>query len=232
MRCQPQVVDADAVAHLRAALDRESAGAVLALPGEARRIALASELVGAEGGVAAGQEPGGRIAERAEPPDAEANGPSRLPSPLVSTGVAVSLKVMALLLVTAPVWPPRTRTPVMSLTSWIWMVPALEAVLSLSRVTATPDAGFTEPSAVMEMLSGAPEAAVDVEIGVVRAVATVVSAETWPAQTRAVRLTRGGSNRRPMPRRQPADPQALGEKFPVMRSTLSKQERWVVDECD
>src|SRR6185312_16832552 len=131
--------------------------------------------------------------------------------------VEVSSTSMVLLLISEPVWPPWIWTPVTLSLSWNWMMPELLTALLLLMVTATPDAGLIVP---LELMVRSPVVAV--ATGAVVPVPIVVWASAWPAQTSAVRLTRGGPNRRIRVQRRAsdADPAAFGEKYPVISTSI------------
>ena len=80
---------------------------------------------------------------------------------------------------TEPVFPPLTSRPVepsADLSIRIDPPLSISTMWLESRVTAAPDATATLPPLAMRMLSGAVPVAVDVWIGVVRAVDTTTSA--------------------------------------------------------
>jgi hypothetical protein len=93
------------------------------------------------------------------------------------------------------------------------MTPELMTALLLSMVTAAPDAGFTVPPPLMVR-----SPVFDVASGAVVSLLMVVWANAWPAQIRAVALTRGGPNRRirAQRRRWAAVLAVIGEKYPVI----------------
>jgi hypothetical protein len=95
------------------------------------------------------------------------------------------VRLIVALLSSVPVWPPNTRTPIESDTPLVDSAPLLVRVLLLSSVAIAPEAvGVIAPSLVMVTSSAAPEAAVEVAIGVVRELlVTWVSADAPPAQS-------------------------------------------------